>query len=85
MISQVIIDVMVAFINVVTSWIPDVTQLPTILGVDTDYQLDYYFGMLYHISDSFWLVGDLLIAFVFLLVYYSTKRVIIFFLGNRAS
>ena len=83
MIVQYLLQIAVVMINFVFSWLPSVDKLPTILGIDTDYQLEYYIGMIYRLSDSFWLIGDIIVVFIILIGYFVKKRTLRFFFGAR--
>lgn len=73
-----------SLLTAVFSFLPTVTALPTILGVDVDAQLTNTVGMIYGISSAFWVIGDLFKAFLFLMGYYVMMMVLRFFLGHRA-
>lgn len=83
MIVNGFINAIVQLLNTLFDWFPTVDKLPTILGVDIDYQLEYYVGMFYRLADNFWLLGDLVSASLILLGYLTTKLILKLFLGSR--
>lgn len=66
------------------SWLPQITTLPTFLGVDIDSQLSSGVGMFYTFAGVVWPVQIVFSGFLVLLGYYGIKMVLRFFLGHRA-
>ena len=83
MIIQFLLDFIVIALNTLTSWVPSIDTLPTILGINVDYELEFYVSMIYRVKDSFWLLQDLFTATLVVLGYMTTKVVLRFFLGSR--
>ena len=74
--------------NVLTaafSWLPQVTALPTVLGIDIDTQLSQGMGMFYTFAEVVWPVKDVFYGMLALLAYYGIKTIALrFLLGARA-
>lgn len=73
-----------SFLNGVFSFLPTVTTLPTIFGIDIDAQLTAAVGVLNDIGTYYWPIRDLFIAVGFFLTYKLLMLVIKLFLGSRA-
>lgn len=83
MIIEMIVQILVVMANAVFGWFPTVETLPTILGIDLDYQLELYIGMIYRLSESLWIIADLIVILKLVLAYYLAKLVLRFFFGAR--
>lgn len=83
MITNLLLNVVVLFIGAIFSWLPQVTTLPTIMGVDVDGALVTGVGQLYQFTDTFWPLGYMFNGFIFLMGYYIIKLGIRFLLGHR--
>lgn len=71
-------------ISVIFSWLPDVTTLPEINGIDIDAALVAGMGFYNTVSVSFWMLADIMAATIFLMIYYGLKNLVLrFFLGHR--
>ena len=71
-------------LTAVFDWLPKITTLPTILGVDIDAQLTAGMGFFYTYTAAVWPIRDVFVGFLILLSYYAIKMVLRFFLGHRA-
>lgn len=84
MIVNFFIVILVTVVNVIFSWLPIVTLLPTINGFDIDTAFVNGMGQFYTFSSAFWYVRDVFVGFLALLVYYGIKMVLKIILGHRA-
>lgn len=66
------------------SWLPKITTLPTILGVDIDGQLSSGMASFYGFANVFWPIKDVFLGALVLFAYYGIKMILRFFLGHRA-
>lgn len=71
-------------LNGVFSFLPTVTKLPTLFGIDMDAQLVGAMGVLNDIMTYYWPIRDLFVAVAFFLTYKIIMMVIKIFLGSRA-
>lgn len=71
-------------LTVVFSWLPTVTTLPQILGVDVDTYLVQAVGYFYSVTSAIWPLYDLFQGVLFWVGYLVLKMVLRFFLGHRA-
>jgi hypothetical protein len=71
-------------LNGVFSFLPTVTTLPTIFGINLDAQLTGAVGVLNDIGTYYWPIRDLFVAVAFFLTYRVIMLVIRFFIGHRA-
>lgn len=71
-------------LTAVFSWLPQITTLPQVLGIDIDTTLVTGVGMLKSFTVAFWMIGDVISGFLVLLGYYAIKVVLVVFLGARA-
>lgn len=84
MIVNFFIVILVTVVNVIFSWLPIVTTLPTINGFDLDSAFVTGFGEYLSFANAFWYVNDVFVGFLALLVYYGIKMVLKIILGHRA-
>lgn len=84
MIWYYVILFITSILSAAFSWLPKVTTLPTILGVDIDSQLTSGMGMFYTFANAVWPIKDVFYGMLALLTYYAIKMVLTFFLGARA-
>lgn len=84
MIIMLLINVVVLFLGAIFSWLPTVETLPNIIGVDIDAQLNLGSGYVASIREYFWPLDLMFQGFLALMVYFSIKMALTFFLGNRA-
>jgi hypothetical protein len=84
MIWYYLILFLTSLLSAVFSWLPKVTTLPTILGVDIDTQLAQGVGAFYTVANVIWPIKDVYYGALVLLGYYAMKMVLRFFLGGRA-
>lgn len=69
----------------VFSWLPKVTTLPTIGGIDVDASLSLGVGYFNAYINAFWPIYDLFQAVLFYIGYLVLKNIVMrFFLGHRA-
>lgn len=71
-------------LNAVFSFLPTVTTLPTIFGINMDAQLVGAVGVLNDIGQYYWPIRDLFVGVIFFLTYRVIMLVLRFFLGHRA-
>jgi len=65
------------------SWVPQITTLPVIFGVDIDAQLIAAMQIFFLAMDSFWYLSDIFIGALFLMTYYAIKLGLKLFFGHR--
>ncbi len=71
-------------LTAVFTWIPKVTVLPAIIGIDTDYWMNLVFSDAFAFLTVLWPLQDIYYASLFLLTYYVFKNIVLkLFLGNR--
>lgn len=83
MIVQLLITFVLNFLKILFGWLPLVTTIPPIFGVDIDSALVTGMGSFYRFTATFWMFGDLMLGFLAILGYLLTKQVIKLFLGSR--
>lgn len=67
------------------SWIPTVTTLPSIGGIDIDAYFVQGMGFFYSYIDAYWPLKDLWTAVLFFLGYLMFKNIVLrFFFGSRS-
>lgn len=69
----------------VFSWLPKITTIPSIIGVDIDGQLTSGMSLFYTFIHTFWPIGDVFYGLIALLIYYAIKMSVKFFLGHRTT
>lgn len=84
MIIQLIITSLVSIVNLITSFLPNITTLPSIGGYDIDTALVSGVGMFYTYTEAVWPIAVVFQGFLFLLTYYSVKMIFKFLFGHRA-
>jgi hypothetical protein len=77
------LNVAVLFLGAIFSWLPTVDTLPTIIGYDIDGLLNLGAGYVAGVLQAFWPLGIMFQGFLALMVYFSIKMVLRFFLGSR--
>ncbi len=71
-------------LSAILSWLPTVTTIPAILGVDIDASLVAGVAVFNTITASFWPIADAFAAAMFLAGYFFVKNLLLrFFLGNK--
>lgn len=83
MILQLLITMLIALLNLLFFFMPVVSTLPVLFGVDIDTALVQGVGGFYRFTTTFWMFGDLLLGVLFLMGYYLTKTILRIFLGSR--
>lgn len=84
MIVAFFINIIVLVLAAIFSLFPVVSTLPTVGGFDIDTALVSGMGEMNTFMASFWPLKDLMLGFLALMLYYSVKIVLRFFLGHRA-
>ncbi len=85
MIISKLLETVLILLSVLLSWLPTITTLPPMFGVDIDSALVSGMGVFNAITASFWPIADAFSAFLFLMGYYGLKNLLLrFFLGHRA-
>lgn len=79
-----ILQFVVAILAALLSWLPNVSSLPTVLGVDVDANMINAMSYFYSATDSFWPVRDLFIGVLFYTTYLGIKLLARLMLGHRA-
>lgn len=70
--------------NAMFSFLPTVTALPVVNGVNLDLTLSQMVGYFNNFIESFWMIGDVWYGALFLLAYYVLKMVLKLLLGARS-
>ncbi len=83
MIIVQILNLLVSLLNLVLGWLPTVTTLPQIAGVDVDSAMVTGMGEARTFFLTFWPFQIVLEGFLFLLGYYIIKMTLKLFLGSR--
>jgi hypothetical protein len=73
-----------SILTTIFSWLPTVTTLPTINGINVDTSLVEAVGMFHAYVTSIWVLGDLFEGVIFYVSYLAIKMALRFFLGHRA-
>lgn len=84
MIWYYVILFITSVLNAAFSWLPQVTALPTIAGIDIDAALNTGMGSFLSFAKAVWPIYDVYLGFLVLTGYYAIKVVLRFFLGHRA-
>lgn len=84
MIWYYIILFITQLLTTVFSWLPSITMLPTIGGVDVDTYLVQAVGFFYSFTSAFWPIGDLYQGVMVYVGYLTIKMVLKFIIGHRA-
>lgn len=84
MIVNFFITIIVSAINIVFSWLPQVSTLPTINGFDLDTALSSGMGYFFTFTNAFWYVSDVFAGFLILMSYYGIKMLLKLIFGHRA-
>lgn len=84
MLVQFFIQVIITLLEIVFSWMPDVTTLPTIGGYDIDAALVTGVGSFKEYITVVWPIAVVFEGLMFLLGYYFLKMILKFFFGQRA-
>ncbi len=84
MITNAFIIMLTILLNGIFEYLPTITKLPEILGVDIDGQLVYGVQLINSIIPAFWVIGDVFKGAFVLLLYYAGKMLLRLLLGNRA-
>lgn len=84
MIITLLLNLVVLILGVIFSWLPVVTSLPEIMGYDIDGALVTGVGYMQTFFYTFWPFQIIFQGFLILMVYYTIKIVLKFFLGHRA-
>lgn len=84
MIVNFFIVILVIVVNMIFSWLPLVTYLPTINGFDIDTALVTGMGQFYSFANAFWYIRDVFAGFLAIMVYYGIKMVLKIILGHRS-
>ena len=82
-VTEIIIGI-ATLVDVLLSWLPEVTTLPTIIGFDIDSALITGVTQLKSFMVSFWPISYMFNGFLFLMGYFVIKVIIKVFLGSRA-
>ena len=86
MILFYLLPVLGIFIADALGWLPIVTALPTVHGIDLDTTLIQMVSYFNSFIDSFWMIGDVWYGALFLLLYYILKNIVLrLILGSRAG
>lgn len=84
MIVVLIINILIGFLGIILSWLPDVTTLPTMFGYNIDSALVNGVGQVNLITQVFWPLHYVFLGFGTILGYYVVKITFKLFLGSRA-
>lgn len=84
MIISLLLNVLIAIVGIILSWLPTVTTIPPIFGFDIDSTLVTAMGYFNGVTSLFWPLAIILQGFLVLMGYYLLKITLIFFLGSRA-
>ena len=84
MIWYYIILFVTSLLSIVFSWLPQVTELPTILDVDLDYYLTLAVSSFNSFVGAYWPLYSVFQGVLVYLGYLTIKMVLRFFLGHRA-
>lgn len=84
MIINFLLNLLVGILNILFSWLPNITVLPNIVGYDIDSAFVTGMGQLNTVISSVWVLGYLMQGFLFIMGYYIVKLTLVFFLGSRA-
>lgn len=84
MLISTLFQLVFSILTAIFSFLPRVTTLPTIMGVDVDGFLSTAVGSFYSLSNSIWPLRDLFLAGVVWLGYLFIKMLLKIFLGSRA-
>lgn len=83
MIINLLLNLIIATIGVLFSWLPTVSTLPLIGGYDIDGVLSTGMTQFNTIAVSFWSLLIVFQGFLYLMGYYILKLTLRFFLGHR--
>jgi len=83
MILNLIFSCIILIIGAIFSWLPVVTTLPTIGGFDIDSAFVTGMSQLHTVMVTFWFLQDMFFGFLFIMLYFSVKLGLRFFLGHR--
>ena len=78
------VQIVATILNAIVSWLPSVTTLPTIGGVDIDTALVQGVGQTYGFANAIWVIHDVLIGAAVIWGYYAIKLVVRLVIGHRA-
>lgn len=84
MLLQFFLNWIITLLEILFSWLPNVTTLPTIGGYDLDGALVTGVASFKEFILVVWPIGVVFDAFMILMLYYLTKMMLKFFLGSRA-
>lgn len=84
MIITFLLNLVVAVLNIIFSWLPTITTLPTVNGYDIDTALLNGMGQLNLVMQTFWPLQTMFNGFLVLMGYYGIKMTLRLFLGHRA-
>jgi hypothetical membrane protein len=74
----------VGILNIIFSWLPIVTTLPTVNGYDIDGALLSGMGQLNLFMITFWPMQIMFNGFIIIMGYYGIKMTLRLFFGSRA-
>lgn len=84
MIISLLLNVLIAIVSVILSWLPTIDTLPTIVGYDVDGAFTTAMGQVNSILSTFWMLQYVFSGFLIILGYYIAKITLKFFFGNRS-
>lgn len=84
MIITFLLNILIAIVGVILSWLPTIDTLPTIGGYDIDSAFATGMGQVNVILSTFWPLQYFFNGFLIILGYYVAKITLKFFFGNRS-